>query len=228
MSAADVMNVGLNNLGKYIAEVNNFLTHVREYRLVDFAGVFCSNVLTTFGARALDNVKCTSELNDIMKMVRACERCLKNRSECNYERIDSPSDNCLSSGTHCFGLVVFHNSWDMGSGHKKSAKSNPDILNLSSSENDMMDPKKCTVGFGGLHLAKAVINMSRNYVLQYDGEYFGVNMLISLRSQSELLQSIKDAVFVAKDRQSDYLGYLTVSKTVQQALQRLNQYSKNS
>ena len=225
MSAADVMNVGLNNLGKHIAEVNNFLTHVREYRLVDFAGIFCSNILTTFGAHALDNEKCTSELNDMMKMARACERCLKNGLKCKYERIDSPCDNCILSGTHCFSLIVFHNSWDMGSSHKKSAKLNPNVLNPSSSENDMMDPKKCTVGFGGLHLAKAVINMSRNYVLQYEGEYFGVNMLISLRNQSELLQSIKNAVFVAKDRQSDYLGYLTVSKTVQQALQRLNQYS---
>ena len=72
--------------------------------------------------------------------------------------------------------------------------------------------------FGGLHLAKALVNCFRNHILQYDGEFFGTNTLLSMKDESEILQNIKNLVFVGKDRQSDFLAYMTVSPQVQEAL----------
>ena len=41
MTADDIRRVGLDNLGAYIAEKNNFVVSVRECRLTDFGGVYC-------------------------------------------------------------------------------------------------------------------------------------------------------------------------------------------
>ena len=49
-------------------------------------------------------------------------------------------------------------------------------------------------------------------------------MLISSRHLSSLLQLVKTAVFVGKDRQSDLLSYLTVDETVQSAMEKLKVY----
>ena len=79
----------------------------------------------------------------------------------------------------------------------------------------------CWCGIPG---SKALVNTLRNHVLQYDGEYFGIDILISLRWVCELLQTIKTAVFVGKDRQSDLLSYLTVCRVVQEALKKQKNY----
>ena len=80
------------------------------------------------------------------------------------------------------------------------------------------EPKYYSIGFGGLDLCKAFVNILRNYNLQNNGEYFGTNILIALKEKSPLLQQLKNAVFVGKDRQSDYLAYLTVGEEIQTAL----------
>ena len=86
----------------------------------------------------------------------------------------------------------------MGSSHKRATNENANLLDSDCSEDDMMSPRKYTVGFGGFHLAKALVNMMRNYVLQFDGQYCGVDILISLREECALLQQMKNAVFARK------------------------------
>ena len=89
---------------------------------------------------------------------------------------------------------MFPGIWDPGT--KKAAKENPSCLNINSDLEAMMSPKYYTIGFGCLHLCKAFVNIVRNYVIQHRGEYFGTNILIALRKDSESFQSMKNAVFV--------------------------------
>ena len=42
MSCEDISKLGLAKLAQYMADENNFIIAVREYRLVDFSGKFCS------------------------------------------------------------------------------------------------------------------------------------------------------------------------------------------
>ena len=226
MTAADIRKIGIQNLGTHISKENPFVVAVRECRLTDFSGIFCSNSMTSFETHALTASECTEQLDDMVAFAIRCERCLKlgEDTECKYERIDVPCEKCNKDGVTCKSLVVFHVTWDMGSGHKKTVKENPSCLDASSDIEQMMSPKYYTIGFGGLHLCKAFVNIIRNYVIQHNGEYFGTNILIALRKNSTLLQMMKNAVFVGKDRQSDFLAFLTVWNAVQEALRTEKQY----
>ena len=225
MNALDIIRVGLKNLGTYIAEENNFITAVREYRLMDFAGIFCSNSFTSFESHALDYNECTRDLNEMLVFADSCEQCLKANLSCKYNQIDQQCGNCVKNDTKCVSLIVLHVLWDMGSSHKKTAKQSSSGLELDSTDSEMMDPRRYTIGFGGLHLSKSFVNTTRNHVLQFNGEYFGVDMLIALRDECDLLQLIKNAVFVGKDRQSDLLAYLTVGPSVKETLKIKKEYS---
>ena len=226
MTAADIRKIGVENLGTHISKENPFVVAVRECRLTDFSGIFCSNSMTSFETHSLTASECTEQLDDMVAFAIRCERCLKlgEGTECKYERIDVPCEKCNKDGVTCKSLVVFHVTWDLGSGHIKSVKENPSCLDASSDIEQMMSPKYYTIGFGGLYLCKAFVNITRNYVIQHNGEYFGTNILIALRKNSTLLQMMKNAVFVGKDRQSDFLAFLTVCSAVQEALRTEKQY----
>ena len=174
--------------------------------------------MTSFEWHVLTSVECIEQMDNMVAFAIQCEHCLKFDKECKYDRIDEPCEECISSGECCVSLVVFHISWDMGSSHKKTVKENPCCLNGSNDIEKMMNPRCYTIGFGGLHLAKAFVNSIRNHVVQHNGEYFGTDILIALRNECASLQNIKNAVFVGKDRQSDLLSWLTVCSDVQEAL----------
>ena len=225
MTADDIRKIGLQNLGAYIAEKNPFVIAARECRLTDFRGIYCSNVLTTFETHPLSAVECAEELEEMISFAITCKECLGENQDCVYDKLNEQCTHCSESGTKCTSLVVFHVLWDMGSSHKKVGRGNvTSVLNLESDYESMMNPKSYTIGFGGLHLAKALVNSARNHVMQFDGENFGTEVLVSVRTLSERLQFLKNAVFVGKDRQSDLLAYLTVSPIVQQALEVLKFY----
>ena len=224
MSPADIRRIGLKELPTYICKNNPFIIAVREYRLTDFSGIFCSNSMTSFEWHVLTSVECIEQMDDLVAFAIQCEHCLKFDKVCKYDRIDQPCDECISSGECCVSLVVFHINWDMGSSHKKTVKENPSCLNGSNDIEKMMNPMCYTIGFGGLHLCKAFVNSIRNHVVQHNGEYFGTDILIALRNQCASLQNIKNAVFVGKDRQSDLLSWLTVCSDVRDALSLQEDY----
>ena len=218
MTAADIRKVGLENLARYIAEKNNFVVAVRENVLVDLKGICCSNPVTTFECGSLSSVECLERLNEMTTFSNSCLNCLCSGWPCTLPKLDEMCSNCVDSDTKCVSLAVFHSLMDMGSSHKKAEKNNDNRLTLTSSDEEMMDTKKCNIAFGGLHLAKAIVNSMRNNILQYNGYFFGTNVLLSIRHDLEILQNIKNAVFVGKDRQSDLLAYMTVGPLVQEAL----------
>ena len=225
MTAEDVKKIGLKNLGKHIAQNNNFNIGVREYRLTDLAGLFCSNIRTTFFCKEMKSDECTKALNEVVTNVKSCENCVRHYLCCEFERIDQPCANCIESGIKCLRLIVFHVNWDMGGSHKKTALESEAGLTENSSRSDMLSWEKYTIGFGGLHLCKALVNALRNHEISYGGENFGLNILICLRYLSSLLLTLKNAVYIGKDRQSDFLSWLTVSPTVQRALLEQGSYN---
>ena len=220
----DIKRIGLQNFAKYITEENNYLIAVREYRVIDFGGIFCSNVFTSFDSHPLRSEECKQDLRKVIEYADSCSNCLHMNKTCEIIKINEPCSNCYIEGTRCESLVVFHVLWDMGSSHKKTKTEHVDGLELTSSLSDMLSPAKYTIGFGGLHLAKALVNSARNHVMQFDGKNFGINFLIALRYSSPLLLSLKNAIFVGKDRQSDLLAWSTVCETVQEALRQLKVY----
>ena len=124
-------------------------------------------------------------------------------------------------------MMVWHVVWDMASSQKKAVNIaeyiNTHRIDLNSEAIDFERVTAFTVGYGGLHLAKSPINCLRNHVLTHNGENFGINILRSHKSH-EILQGIKNAVFLGKDRQSDFLAYLTTSAKVQEFLKSLKWY----
>ena len=218
MTAADIRKIGLENLAKYIAEKNNFVVAVRENVLVDLRGICCSNPVTTFECGSMSSVDCLQRLNEMTTFSNSCLDCLCSGWPCTLSKLDEMCSNCVDTDTKCVSLAVIHSLMDMGSSHKKAEKNNTNRLTVTSSDEEMMDAEKYNIAFGGLHLAKAIVNSMRNHILQYNGEFFGTNVLLSIRHDQEILQNIKNAVFVGKDRQSDLLAYMTVCPLVQEAL----------
>ena len=111
----------------------------------------------------------------------------------------------------------------MGSAHKKTSRVSAKI-DLLSEESEFMNSKIFTIAFGGLHLSKAVINCCRNHVLTFEGENFGLYILRMYKDECTILNNIKNAVFVGKDRQYDYLSYITTCSIVQDFLKILKFY----
>ena len=125
-------------------------------------------------------------------------------------------------------MVVFHVLWDMASAHKKTANEMNKIDEVST-DSEFMDSNLFSIGFNGLHLAKAIVNSLRNHVLSNGEENFGVNILRCMKNEndeaSKILHAVKNSVFVGKDRQSDFLGYMTCSVNVQKALEVKKKYN---
>ena len=92
-----------------------------------------------------------------------------------------------------------------------------------------MASDKFGIAFGVLHLCKSLINTIRCYSITHNGENFGLYILRALKHgndrAAEILSNMKNAVLVGKDRQSDYLAYMTCSQLVESALVEKDVYS---
>ena len=223
MTAEEINEIGLNKLSNYIAENNNFVTGVREYRATDFRDTVCSNVLTEFVTHELTGDQCIKRLKECIVFANSCHRCLVDNIECKYDRIDEQCSHCFEQKFRCVSLVAIHVLWDMGSGHKKA-----DLgwyhLSEDSPESEMFSSLMVTIGFGGLHLGKSFVCTSRNYVLSHNGEDFGVNILMEMKQSCEILQGINNSVFICRDKQSDVLNYTIVGEKVQHSLKSNSKY----
>ena len=225
VSAMEIKQIGYENFSKYIAEENNFVSSVREYRLTDFKGKFCSNVFTSFeNALSFNWEKCNTSLLNVVQHAQKCLQCLVNGCDCHFQTIDVRCGNCETHGYQCISMLVWHVLWDMAPAHKKAFRLNSNRIDVSSEVQDYMEPVRFTIGFGGLHLAKSPINCSRNHVLTYNGQNFGINILRSYKQESDL-SNLKNAVFIGKDRQSDLLAFLTTCDHVQEFLIKQRFYS---
>ena len=115
----------------------------------------------------------------------------------------------------------------MGSSHKKMAREVRKI-DTSSADSEYAEAMLCSIGFGGLHLSKAITNCQRNCSMTLDGINYGVHVLRSLRltpgDHHIHFSSVKTSVYVGKDRQSDYLSYMTSSKPIQAGLTIAKKY----
>ena len=226
----DVVKIGYSQLADYISNKAPYVSSVREYRLIDFRGIFSSNICTSFIAGSLDSIECAERLDLVKKLSTSCQNCLLTNIPCNYVTpyVQSRCENCAEKDIVCISMVVFHVFWDMGGCHKKMAREFPKIDKLSTdTEYQMM--MQCSIGFGGLHLAKAITNCSRNCSMTLNGNNYGMHVLRAMRlttgDHQESLQTIKTAVFVGKDRQSDYESFMSSSVPVQSSLRIAQSYT---
>jgi hypothetical protein len=215
--------VTLSKLNEHITQINDFISSVREYRLMDFNGYMCTNVSTSFESSVLDYEQCSKKLKEAAKSAKSCLSCLKGGILCEYSQINEQCVNCQHNGCSCVRFAIFHVIWDMGSSHVKTKKY-VEQIDINSPESLLSSANLHTIGFGGLHLAKALVNSSRNHILTNGQVNYGLNIFRSIKKRSPLLTNIKQAVYVAKDRQSDLLSYLTCSPQVVQALNELEFY----
>ena len=116
----------------------------------------------------------------------------------------------------------------MGSSQVKSAEETPLKLDSKNLDTHFLSADRVTIGFGMLHILKAIINKTRNFSLCFRGQNYGIHILRSMKNgddiAAEYLSKMKNAVLVGKDRQSDYLSYMTTSDTVQCALKEKGHY----
>ena len=228
LSAADIRNVGLDKFASYLSQENSFVTSVREYRLIDFNGLMCSNAFTSYVSGSLKSNDCIKSLNMVSKLANQCEHCLRNSMTCSYELLNEKCDGCRSSGSPCVSINVFHVLWDMGSSQVKSAAECVERLTKETVGHDHLRSDRFTVGFGMLHILKAITNKLRNYCLSLNGENYGVHILRAMKNEDDeaamILRNLKNAVIVGKDRQSDYLSNMTSGKIVQDALTAKKNY----
>ena len=229
ITAEEIRKIGLANVPEYISKQNPFITSVREYRVIDMKGLLCSNAYTSFVSGCLKSSACIEHLQHVSELARSCEYCLRNSLKCRYETLDEKCSSCEENGQHCRSAVVFHVLWDMGSSQVKSAKEMPLKLDSGNIELDFLRADKLNIGFGMLHILKAIINKTRNYSLSYQGQNYGIHILRSMKNDDDLaadyLSSMKNSVLVGKDRQSDYLSYMTTSDVVQCSLKQKGSYS---
>ena len=228
LSAGEIKAVGFNNFASYISTVNSPITSVREYRLIDLKGLMCSNAFTSFVSGSLKSKDCIESLKRVSKLANQCEHCLRNSLACSYEMLNEKCSGCISSGSHCISVNVFHVLWDMGSSQVKSADELVERLTKENVGDFYLHSDRFTVGFGMLHILKCVTNKLRNYSLSLAGENYGVHVLRAMKNDDDeagvILRDLKTAVIVGKDRQSDYLSNMTSGKIVQEALAKKETY----
>ena len=81
------------------------------------------------------------------------------------------------------GMIVRVSSFSMPYGtwtQLKRLQLSYHALDEYSSEDEFMRSDLLSLGFGGLHICKALINPLRNCILSYNGENFGINILLSV------------------------------------------------
>ena len=222
MSVAEIQSIGLQNLAKHISEQNGFLTSVREFRGSDFGGLCCSNIYTSLEAGSVKTKACKDELMAVLKLLRKCQFCLENNKTCIYENLNEQCQPCRDSNVTCQSLSPFHVLWDMAE-VQRGAAAQLSTITSSSSSAEFMSASTFTLGFGGLHIAKALINPSRNCVLTFKGENHGIHILRAYKKHPSL-NGVKNAVFLARDRQSDQLAKDTCDDPVQTSLKEIKNY----
>ena len=227
LTVADLKKIGLPNFAHHIATSNPYLTAVREYRLTDLKGCMSSNIYTSFMSKALNEVDCIDKLKEVANISKTCLSCLRSEKECSYTLFHQKCDNCQSGGHQCISMVVVNVLWDMGSAHKATAK-HIDKIDLSSNLQQYSSSDLFSVGFGGLHLCKCVVNTLRCYSVSNHDENFGIYILRALRRGTDEcaqeLALVKNAVIEGKDRQSDLLSWMTCGPQVQKGLKLKDYY----
>ena len=175
----------------------------------------------------MDAVVGSKQLLEVVENAKTCYTCLLHGSKCVYMKLDAQCSECLSWGCECISFATISVLWDMGSSHKRTklVTATSSDLHSKSADEDFLSPVKFCICFGGLHLAKACTNAMRNHIMTHNGMNYGMNVFRAIKKISETLQSIKQAVFMAKDRQSDLLSYLTSCPLVQQGLQEMEKYA---
>ena len=221
----DIERIGLVNLPKHIAEENGFIADVREYHLTDFSGVYVSNVYSSFESVCMTYETCLKSLSLVSKLARQCVECLYVDGACAFTKLNEKCSNCVAKGCECIGMITFHNLWDMAPFQKKANKQCKTKITSISTQADFLNPELTTIGYGGLHMCKALVNCFRNNVLTLDGENYGLGILRTNKHDAATLSNIKSAVLIAKDRQSDLLAYMTVGSVVQEFLKKKKLYS---
>ena len=162
LDAQKLQDIHIRNLAGYIKSKAPFVNAVREYRLMDLDGIFFSNVFTSFIAGSLNSKYCIDMLHHVAKLASSCFSCLESDVDCVYDDILDQCVQCCDSGRCCTSLVVFHIVWDMGSFHKKSAINMKQITPKSTGY-EFKQRLLYSISFGGLHLAKAMVNAIRNH-----------------------------------------------------------------
>ena len=228
LNADDIKTLSLAKIGKFVATKAPFISSVREYRLTDLKGIHCSNVLTEFISITVSSKHCTESLKSVIKFANSCDNCLKSEFDCYYDKLEEHCLHCAAAGFTCVSLNVFHVLWDMGSSHKKTSKEIDQITEIST-DAEYGSSYLFSIGFGGLHLGKAITNTSRNFSLSHKQQSYGIHVLRALRNiegpHTAHLANVKAAVYVGKDRQSDYLASMMSSKSIQEALKVAKVYT---
>ena len=228
ISISEIKAIGINNIPRHILDENPFIKAVQEYRITDMGGTMCSNVMTKFEGSTSKGEDIAEDMVKVINLSKSCMFCLKSNSACKYVRLMDPCQNCEAGGRMCISLTPFHLLWDMAS-YQVAAADIMKRITIFSSEKELEDSRLVSIGYGGLHMAKAAINVCRNYMLHLHGQRFGINVLRAMRNEedaaADLLRSVKNAVFVAKDRQSDFLSYCTSSEAVTKALKTKQHYN---
>ena len=227
----DIARIGYSNLGRYISSDAPFISSVREYRLIDLKGIFSSNVCTSFIAGSLESSECAERLDLVKKQASSCQSCLLANIPCNYGSpfLKDRCEACENKDITCISLAVFHVYFDMGGCHKKMTREYPNKIDGLSTDTEYEMRDMVTIGFGSLHVGKAITNCSRNCSMALNGNNYGTHVLRGMRltagDHQEHLQTVKTAVFVGKDRQSDYNCYMCSSDPVQSALSIAKTYT---
>ena len=227
LDAAKIREIGLENLANYIATKCPFQHSVREYRITDLSGSYCSSMYTQYLAGSFKTEECVRALQLVNQLTSKCESCVYKSKVCSLKSLREKCEECVKDSCECVSFTVFHVFWDMGSCHKSAANVS-NKLTSSSTGKDFEDPSLHSFGFGGLHLAKSPTNCLRNHVLSLEGQNYGLNILRALKntsgSHTEVLKKLKTCVIVGKDRQSDYLSYSVTGPIVQEALKVAKHY----
>ena len=141
MDASDIRKVGLANFAKYISPQNPFNSSVMEFRLHDFAGLFSSNVYTSFESTSLKSHHIAEKVDYIVDYASTCQNCLFHNLQCEYDRIDQKCERCEENGDICVSLITPQVLWDMGTSQKKMEK-DTQLLEKESTEREMLSRRK--------------------------------------------------------------------------------------
>ena len=93
ISPSKLKEIGLDKLPSFKTLEAPFISAVREYRLMDLDGIFCSNVYTSFIPGAINSEYC-SLLKKILKLATSCTNCLKCDIDCEYSDITQQCSSC--------------------------------------------------------------------------------------------------------------------------------------
>ena len=177
-----------------------------EFRLVDGAGIFCSNSATFFLHKTDVQHSFAEKVMSVRDRVVKCVNCVDENLTCNYDDSQFACSNCIARQDLCLGFYVAGTVVDMASAHKAA--------------NDFLEEKDCHIVYAIYHVIKALTNATRNNTAILKDCYFSSQLLMSLFNTDEYsaMRRLPREVFIGKDRQSDSNSYLYISSDTQSAL----------